>query len=100
MLMVSYKFDLDDPAQRRPLTDKINETVTAYSWKHENAACVAAMFLYGPGGANVPNLLSWKNSAAVWECAAGNGAARSLDPLPGAVLGSTWCLAGDPIVNR
>ncbi|MER8811425.1 hypothetical protein [Mesorhizobium sp. M0965] len=61
MLLAGYGVDLGDPLVSGVIKSKITDTVDAFAGKDEDASCAAVMFLYGPGGANVPDLLRWKN---------------------------------------
>lgn len=60
MMMAAYQVDLSDPLVSGVVESKVRDTVAAFAGKDEDAACVAVMFLYGPGGQNVPGLLRWK----------------------------------------
>lgn len=60
MLIAAHGIDLDDAVQGGVVRSKIAITRDAWRDRGEMAACAAVMMLYGPGGANVPNLLEWK----------------------------------------
>ncbi|MBB3608637.1 hypothetical protein [Rhizobium sp. BK602] len=60
VVLAAAYFGIDFDRDRAELMTEITRQIDAWKGKPEDAACVAALLLYGPNGTNVRNLIHEK----------------------------------------